>query len=152
MLVNRCFMCKGDLGTIDHFLLHCAVASVFWKLALGFLNFIGFPGSIWHQSLPWEDFFLFLEERVKYRVFRAIPHAILWLLWMERNSRIFDRVETSFKQLKLERQSAQNIFLFRGRGFPLLFNWCNWLQPILGIVSNLLCDAFLTSSPIVIFY
>ena len=99
------------------------------------------PGSIRHQLLAGESF---LGRRVHCRVFRAIPHDILWLLWMERNSRNF----LSWNPMwAVKRQVAQNIFLLGAGGFSFFYNWSNWFcgQPILGILFNLWCDAFLTS-------
>ena len=55
------------------------------------------PISVRQQLVAWKGFF---GKRVKFKAFRAIPHAIFWLLWMERNRRVFDGVETSIEQLK----------------------------------------------------
>jgi len=45
----------------------------------------------------WEGFF---GRRAKFEVFQAIADVIVWLLWMERNRRVFVGVETSLEWLK----------------------------------------------------
>lgn len=42
----------------------------------------------------------FFGRRAEFEVFRAIPHAIFWLFWMERYRRVFDRMETPLERLK----------------------------------------------------
>jgi len=53
-----------------------------------------------HNLLAWEGF---SRRKVKHGFFRAIPHAILWMLWIERKKRVFDEVETSLLRLKDKR-------------------------------------------------
>jgi hypothetical protein len=56
------------------------------------------------------------------RIWTAVPHCIMWSLWRERNSRIFEDRELSIKDLKL--------FFFR-----TLFEWMQATN-----VSS--CDSF----------
>ena len=55
ILVNRCFICKGDLATADHLLLHCPFARTLWALAwncLGLHWVVSNTGR--HKLLAWE--------------------------------------------------------------------------------------------------
>ena len=96
--VNRCLMCKSELKTRDHLLLHCPFARNVWDLAwfcLGLHWVVESTGK--YQLLAWEGFF---GRKAKNRGFSVIPHAIFWILWTERNRRVFDGVETLMEQLK----------------------------------------------------
>ena len=54
-------------------------------------------GMVRHQLLVWKVFF---GRKAKYSMFRVIPHAIFWILWTERDRRVFDEVQTSLERLK----------------------------------------------------
>jgi len=71
--------------TTDHLLLYCQISRNLWQLALSRLGLHWvMPNFVRHKLLVWEDFF---GGRIKYKVCRAIPHAI-FSLWMERNRRV----------------------------------------------------------------
>ena len=76
-----------------------------------------FPSSVKHQLLAWEGH---LGENVKYKSFPAIPHAIFWLIWIERNRKLFDGVETC----GCLKTSGSKLYNF-GRRRLFLFDWSN---------------------------
>ena len=92
-------MCKDDLESTDHLLLCLRlIVRNLWELALSCLGLYWvIPNYVKHQLLVLEGFFW--GRRVKYNIFRAMPCAIFWSLWMERNRRVVDGVKTSIEQL-----------------------------------------------------
>jgi len=111
-------MSKTELETIDHLLLHCPFSRNLWSSAWWCLGLHWVVSSTMkHQLLACEGFFL--GRKAKYRVFRFIPHAIFFILWMERNRRVSDGVKTS-----LERTSGLRFYFLEG-GLLFLFNLYN---------------------------
>ncbi|GMP71099.1 hypothetical protein CsSME_00029647 [Camellia sinensis var. sinensis] len=87
VLVDWCCMCCRDAKTVDHLLLHCSIASRLW----GFI--VALFGLVWVQSASvlgvlqsWGG------ARVGKRHWKAwvfSSHCLLWLVWSERNRRVF---------------------------------------------------------------
>ena len=101
VLVNRCFMCKRSRESTDHLLLHCKVASMLWGLAFSCLGMSWVaPDSFRNHLLAWEGSFGRRVKKKKKEKVMVLPHVIVWIIWRERNRRVFDNVETPLQRLK----------------------------------------------------
>lgn len=55
ILVNRCLICKSELESVDHLLLHFLVTRHFWGTALGFIGISWvLPHKVRGMLAPWE--------------------------------------------------------------------------------------------------
>ena len=88
-----------------------------------------------HQLLAWEGLF---ERKVESRVFRAILRAIFGILWIGRNMKVFDGVETSPEQLK--DKCLKTLFFWNEEVFvSSLFDMVDFVDSyFLGVVISLL--------------
>ncbi|CAN0901853.1 Putative ribonuclease H protein At1g65750, partial [Linum grandiflorum] len=83
-LANRCFLCEQDEESTNHLFLHCNFSSQIWNhfaLKMGF-TFVRPDHTVslvrsWSSVCPT---FMSLAS--------ALPHAIIWTLWLERNRRL----------------------------------------------------------------
>ena len=115
VIVSWCCMCKDDGESIDHLFIHCPVVKELWDAVLSLFGVMwvmprrvrnlieGWHGSNHHQCIIWN----------------AVPHCLMWSVWRERNSRIFEDSETTIDDLKLrffrslfEWMQATNLFSF----------------------------------------
>jgi len=120
----------GRLLTTDHLLLHCPVSQELWNMVFTIWGRVGFffnkifryqskkkkfgihwvmPCSVVELLACWSNKFNKLRSKV---LWRMIPHCLMWVIWRERNTCIFDGNERSIHALKL--------FFFQ-----TLFDWEN---------------------------
>ena len=100
-------MCRnvGEIG--PHILIHCGMASDLWHLVLRSFGVLWvFPNNIVDFLFGWFNCF----GKQKSSIWNLVPHCIMWTVWRERNSRVFED-EDHLKTKLLE--------LF----FGLLFYW-----------------------------
>ncbi|CAN1753324.1 Putative ribonuclease H protein At1g65750 [Linum perenne] len=94
---NRCVMCEQDSESIWHLFWSCPFASQVWMFFSSRLSLLGpFPFGIQEFFRAWKG--LNCRRRVRPGV-QVLLHAILWLIWSERNNRIFRDKREDWKEL-----------------------------------------------------
>ena len=110
-ILDWCCLCKCNGESVDHLLLHCGEVFRLWSFALrsfgvswvllkrvidslaGWRNWLGkHPSNVWN----------------------LVPHCVMWIIWRERNSPIFE-------DLVLSGDKLLELFV------TTLFDWsCAW--------------------------
>jgi hypothetical protein len=91
-------MCKTSGESVNHLLLHCPIAQALWNLILILFGV--------HWVMPWDVVDLLacwnssLDKSKAGKIWKMIPHCLMWCLWCERNARTFNGVEKSILALK----------------------------------------------------
>ncbi|KAK9927793.1 hypothetical protein M0R45_024959 [Rubus argutus] len=96
---NWCIMCKKEQETIDHVFLHCPVALSLWMKLFREVNI--------SWIIPKQCFSLLCEKHKILRggrkakaVWGCLVLAVFWVIWLERNQRIFeDKVGAGHEEL-----------------------------------------------------
>jgi len=92
-----CVMCKKHGESVDHLLLHCDVARVVWS------SFYSLFGVEWVRSSSVLDLLngcgTLLGCGPVNRIWKQVPLCVLWGLWRERNSRLFEDMEVTVEVL-----------------------------------------------------
>uniref|UniRef100_A0A2N9HDV0 Reverse transcriptase zinc-binding domain-containing protein n=1 Tax=Fagus sylvatica TaxID=28930 RepID=A0A2N9HDV0_FAGSY len=88
IILDWCCLCKVDGESINHLLLHCLVARDLWNLVccLFGVSWV-MPSGVVDLLFCWNGS---LGNREASKIWKMIPHYIMWCLWGERNSRIFN--------------------------------------------------------------
>jgi len=83
---------------MDHLFLHCDWDWRLWSKLLGaaYLSWV-FPAH--SSTVLVEDWFGFGKNKKAQTIWRAMCLVILWVIWWQRNQRIFVDKEMSFKDL-----------------------------------------------------
>jgi len=93
VVAEWCVMCKKHGESVDHLLLHCDVARVIWSF---FYSLFGvewvMPSSVVDLLSGWGTL---LGRGPVFRIWKQVPLCVLWGLWCERNSRLFEDMEVS---------------------------------------------------------
>jgi hypothetical protein len=106
-LATWCCMCRSAEETGTHLLIHCAMASDLWHMVLRSFGVIWvFPNNIGDLLFGWFNYF----GKHKSSIWNLVPHCLMWTVWRERNSRIFEDEDHSKTKLS-------ELF------FGLLFDW-----------------------------
>jgi hypothetical protein len=99
IIVNWCCMCKADGESVDHLLLHCVYAKELWDLVFAMFEiFWVMHGRVRDLFACWQGK---MGKHPNHRIWRAVPHCLMWCLWRERNMRIFEGCEQHVDELKL---------------------------------------------------
>jgi hypothetical protein len=114
VVVNRCWLCESDVESVDHLLLHCAVARDLW------ITFFARFGLCWVMPRSVKELLASWWTAGRTRsavVWKMVPHCILWCIWRERNNRCFEGVSRT-------REELIHFFLVT------LYSWTTgWLAP-----------------------
>ena len=89
---NRCSLCKRHSEEIDHIFIDCHTAKILWNKLEGLLGWKNQQQNV--VSLC--SFLCSIKQRNKRGIifFNTIA-SVLWILWLERNNRIFKGKEKS---------------------------------------------------------
>ena len=82
-------LCRRANESIDHILLHCDFAKHIWSKALVLFGLVGVFPKKWSDFLIIKWYFKQSSKRTKH-LWRFSILAIAWLIWSERNRRIFE--------------------------------------------------------------
>jgi len=97
VMVEWCVMCKKYGESVDHLLLHYDVARVVWS---SFYSWFGMewvmPSSVLDLLSGWGTL---LGRGPINRIWKQVLLCVLWSLWRERNSRLFEDVEVTIGAL-----------------------------------------------------
>ena len=100
ILVSWCCMCKKDGETIDHLFLHCSLAYDLWSFVFSLFGVHWvMPRKVLDLLSCWQGSF---RREQNSEIWAVIPHCLMWCLWRERNSRIFEDGERSILDLRLQ--------------------------------------------------
>ena len=90
VVIDWCCMCKRDGESVAHLLLHCPIASDLWGLVFSMFGVDWvMPRDVMELLFCWPQF----PQRVPGNIWNIIPHCLTWILWRERNARIFEGVK-----------------------------------------------------------
>ncbi|OVA09441.1 Reverse transcriptase zinc-binding domain [Macleaya cordata] len=107
-LCSICFLCGAETESDNHILMHCQLSFQIWLSFLeGFRMEWVMPGTILQLLSCWEKRWNNIKENF---VWKVMPFAIGWILWNERNARIFDNKIRGKEALIVEIKSC--IFLW----------------------------------------
>ena len=96
-LVSWCFMCQCSGETVIHLLLQCDVAYILWTRVFRMFE-IQWVMALTVPTLLfcWRNWF----GKHSSNVWNLVSACLMWILWREWNSRMFDGVERSLNQLQ----------------------------------------------------
>jgi hypothetical protein len=89
-------MCRNDRETGNHLLIHCLVVFALWHSVLWSFGVLWvFPNNIADLLYGWFNCF----GKHNCLVWNLVPHGIMWTVWCERNSRIFEDEDHSLNKI-----------------------------------------------------
>ncbi|XP_074277521.1 uncharacterized protein LOC141601149 [Silene latifolia] len=91
VLVNRCALCESSLETISHLFFRCSYSAMVWQAIAFWLHIL--PEVRLSQLLHWYKTRNRGRSQLK-RQRRCALMCALYLLWQERNKRIFKGAST----------------------------------------------------------
>ena len=96
-LVNRCCLCFCDEETVDHLLLYCKFSHALWSAIFEIFGIHWvMPKTISSLLFAWRNWF----GKHLSTIWNMVPACLMWLVWMERNTRIFEDKERTLDLLK----------------------------------------------------
>jgi hypothetical protein len=97
-IVDWCCLCKSSGELPDHLLLHCTFAQAIWSLVFCLFGISWvMPARVVDLLSSWMGGFGKSRSAL---VWGAVPHCVMWLLWRERNNRVFEGQEVTSLDLK----------------------------------------------------
>ncbi|KAL5569671.1 hypothetical protein UlMin_026246, partial [Ulmus minor] len=113
---NRCVMCKKEAETADHLLLHCMTARYLW------LKVLGEAGLYWVAPTSVKGLMLdrtlgFGRNKMAQTLWNCMVFSLLWNIWMERNSRIFEDKESVLEDIYEKAKFSALLWAFTDKSF-----------------------------------
>ena len=97
-ILDWCCMCKADGESVNHLLLHCPVARDLWNMIFSLFGISWvMPRGVVDLISCWNGC---KGRQEAGKIWKVIPHCIMWCLWCERNARSFNGEEASIPALK----------------------------------------------------
>ena len=97
-ILDWCCMCKADGESVNHLLLHCPVARDLWNIIFSLFGISWvMPRGVVDLISCWNGC---KGRQEAGKIWKVIPHCIMWCLWCERNARSFNGEEVSIPALK----------------------------------------------------
>ncbi len=98
-IVDWCCMCKRSGESPNHLLLHCEMAQSLWSMVFCLFGVVWvMPGSVVEVLASWMGCF---RKSLHADVWGAAPLCVMWVIWRERNLRVFEGQERTVLDLKL---------------------------------------------------
>ncbi|CAN1815013.1 hypothetical protein LINPERHAP1_LOCUS27291 [Linum perenne] len=92
LMSNKCVLCCADCESVQHLFWQCSFSCQVWSFFSSRLSLLG-PFPIDAKGFLWAWKCLNCERRFEPCV-KVLAHNVIWVLWTERNSRIFrDRLD-----------------------------------------------------------
>ena len=90
-VVEWCFMCKRGSETGEHLFLHCDNVRELWSLVFCMFGIQWtMPRTVSNLLACWKRNGLTKDQNT---IWNAIPGCLMWLIWRERNQRVFEDIE-----------------------------------------------------------
>ncbi|XP_062109433.1 uncharacterized protein LOC133820653 [Humulus lupulus] len=112
-----CVCCKNNGESITHLFLECSFSTALWSKVLKEF------GVSWCMLSSWSHLFLCqLEgEKKMARLWQSTVMATFWVIWLERNSKIFDESSCSVDSLWDKIRFWVATWVYRSKGFEDVF-------------------------------
>jgi len=122
--LNLCVGGCGNIETAVHLFIGCEVFGTIWYLVCHWLDIsVVFPGSIT------DHFFQFIHmvgmSRASHLRLKVIWLACVWVLWKERNNRIFKNVVAD-SSIILDKLKLDSFLWLSSNHVPLTFCYHDW--------------------------
>ena len=96
VMVGWCCMCRCNVETLAHLLLHCPEARELWSFVFREFGVDWvISGCVFDHVAGWRNWF----GKHSLAVWNLVPSCVMWYLWRERNNRTFEDVKHSVGQL-----------------------------------------------------
>ena len=132
-MVGRCCLCCSDGETVDHLLLHCPSSHVLWSFLFRsfHVNWV-IPRNVKELLFGWHNWF----GKHHYDIWNLAPLCLMWIVWLERNSRTFEDVMCSTDQL-LEKFASSLFDWLRVWGFSTANNVADFIVSLSSVSVSL---------------
>lgn len=125
--VSWCFMCK-ESGEDVNLVLHCWINScLWWKILRWFRLEWVMLSTMKETMLSWA----FRSRKKRCMEWDVVPLALMWIIWLERNRRAFDRSEKDFVHLSCTHRFTTCIdewvlFVENMSSSKVVYFWCTF--------------------------
>uniref|UniRef100_A0A2N9HC19 Reverse transcriptase zinc-binding domain-containing protein n=1 Tax=Fagus sylvatica TaxID=28930 RepID=A0A2N9HC19_FAGSY len=98
IILDWCCMCKSSGESVNHLLVHCPVAWELWSMVLVMFgkNWV-MPRAVVDLLSCWKGI---RGKSEVGKIWKMVPHCLMWCLWQERNDRTFNEKERTIPALK----------------------------------------------------